>query len=293
MSYNPLVVSVMIEDESKDIIVIPLVEPKKERSASGDSILKRIAVAEMDATKDDRRHTTRVSRVVLLVDAEEVKLKLNPQGDRASRFIPEIAFSRFNDLVFNPAPHGPAAVPYAGGGERDAFKFIAQIKRYKSVNLNPQYGQPEAILEKLSLDDVGPLEQQNFNTFWGFHADHAYAAFHPADVEKVGIPEPDLNLPSELVEIGSWGNRMQASDLLHPTTAVVFVASEASAPLERLADAYRRTVVDVRSYVTQLPIYLSAAATLHTQHITKGDGLGGFLAKGNEVRGLRPLSTPP
>ena len=57
---------------------------------------------------------------------------------------------------------------------------------------------------------------------------------------------------------------MQASDLLHPTTAVFFVASEASAPLERLADAYRRTVVDVKSYVTQLPIYLSAAATLHT-----------------------------
>jgi hypothetical protein len=100
-----------------------------------------------------------------------------------------------------------------------------------------------------------------FNTFWGFHADHAYAAFHPADLQRRGVFEPDMKIPEELVTLASWGRTTAAADMFHPTTAIWFRTESALTP-----DAYVSTARNLRMRCMKLPVYLTNAAKWHTKH---------------------------
>jgi hypothetical protein len=238
---------------------------------SGTGVIKAVALAEMEAKPTDTTDTYRPGRILIECGRHELKLKLNPQGENAKRFLPEVTLNRFSQLALDPAPPG-GVMQYAGGGEPAALKFIAQLKRYGEVALGPRYQQPSELLKAMTLPEVDKLSTNApFNTFWGFHADHAYAAFHPADLQCRGIFEPDMKNPEELVTLASWGRMTAAADMFHPTTAIWFRTESATLT----PDTYVDTARDLKTRCMKLPVYLTNAAKWHTKHaaVTNLDNL--------------------
>jgi hypothetical protein len=88
--------------------------------------------------------------------------------------------------------------------------------------------------------------------------------------------------PSRALRVGFWSSTRLVKGAARPWVCLhrlarlqVCFASEASAPLERLTDAYRRTVVDVKSYVTQLELYQSTCLQLRLfTHSTSRKAMG-------------------
>jgi hypothetical protein len=144
------------------------------------------------------------------------------------------------------------------------------------------------VLQSRTIDQVKEAGSLNFNTFMGFHADHAYAAFHPSDVRSQGVWEPDMTLPDDLVRLGAWSRIMAGANMLHPSVAIFFVVG---APVDTAG--YEAAATEIKAHCTSLPVYLAAAAKWHTR-VTVGEA-GTFLEKedyfGNVLAAVRKANT--
>jgi hypothetical protein len=223
---------------------------------TGGALILALALSEMAAMPDDEpsHATKREGRFVLVPAADEKDINLFR--------VPIITKTRLADIKFDPTPAAPAA----GGGEASALADIAQIKRSGHISVAPDWDRPEEELNALSMDEVSGLGEASFNSFRGFHGDHAYAMFHPSDVKRRGVDAPDMHIPADLVMAGAWGYRTAGADLTLPTTAAFF---RAGGPVS--ASLYASSADAVKKHCVGLACYLSAAAKYHNTR-TVGDG---------------------
>jgi len=227
----------------------------------GSTLIPKLALSEMKAKPDEDQNTKRDLRIALMARGEELVVgkALNARSAMASHHVPPMTVRRFPRIVFDPSPPYKA-LTYAGGGEASALAAIAELKRHGRVSMVPDYDNPARVLEAVTMDEVHQAGDPNYNRFRGFHGDHAYAAFHPSDTSSRGVYEPDMTLPSDLVQACAQGYRTAGGAMLLPTVAVFFVIGK-----DVTKEAYVAGARAIQNHCVGLAPYLSAAAKWHRE----------------------------
>ena len=235
----------------------------------GTSDMKQIAIQEMEATQEDTLCTTRLGRICLVPDTSDfiVGKAFSPRSSDAKHHIPPMTMSLFRELVFHPTPPRAGSSVSAAGGEHAGVKMIYTLKRHGRIDFGPQYDAPDRLLEARTMDEVNTPGSLSFNTFLGFHADHAYAAFHPSDLHSRGVLDPDMAIPPNLVRLGAWGRLLAGANMMNPVAAAYFAVGT---PVEKSKFTAAAAADALEAHCVHLAVFLDAAAKWHTEK-TVGD----------------------